>query len=116
GWGAPFLALGAVSAVLGVLYALMEHDMKRLLAYHSVENIGIILIGLGTATIARALGAVPVTALALGAALFHVANHATFKALLFMGAGAIDGAVGTRDIEHLGGLLRRMPVTAACFL
>jgi hydrogenase-4 component B len=115
-WGAVILGLGAISAVLGVLYALMEHDLKRLLAYHSVENIGIILIGVGTATIARSLDAAPVAALALGAALFHVANHATFKALLFMGAGAIDGAVGTRDIEHLGGLLRRMPVTAACFL
>ncbi len=115
-WGALILALGAVSAVLGVLYALMEHDLKRLLAYHSVENIGIILIGLGTAVIARSLGAPAVVALALGAALFHVANHATFKALLFMGAGAIDAAVGTRDIERLGGLLRRMPLTAACFL
>jgi hydrogenase-4 component B len=115
-WGGLILALGAVSAVLGVLYALMEHDLKRLLAYHSVENIGIILIGLGAAVVARSLGATTVVALALGAALFHVANHATFKALLFMGAGAIDGATGTRDIEHLGGLIRRMPVTAVCFL
>lgn len=115
-WGALVLALGAASAVLGVLYALMQHDLKRLLAYHSVENIGIILLGLGTALIARASAADAVVALGLAAALFHVANHATFKALLFMGAGAIDHAVGTRDLEHLGGLLRRMPVTAACFL
>ncbi|HLQ04127.1 MAG TPA: proton-conducting transporter membrane subunit [Verrucomicrobiae bacterium] len=115
-WGGLILAVGAVSAVLGVLYALMEHDLKRLLAYHSVENIGIILIGLGTAVVARSIGAAPIVALALGASLFHVANHATFKALLFMGAGAIDAAVGTRDIEHLGGLLRRMPLTAAGFL
>src|SRR5712691_1751024 len=115
-WGALILGLGAASAVLGVLYALMEHDLKRLLAYHSVENIGIILIGVGAALVARSIGAGAVVALALSAALFHVANHATFKALLFMGAGAIDGAVGTRDIEHLGGLLRRMPITAACFL
>src|SRR6185436_17222841 len=107
-WGGLILALGAISAVLGVLYALMEHDLKRLLAYHSVENIGIILIGLGTAAIARSLGMMPVVAIALGAALFHVANHATFKALLFLGAGAIDAAVGTRDLDHLGGLLRRM--------
>lgn len=115
-WGALILALGAISAVLGVLYALMEHDLKRLLAYHSVENIGIILIGLGTAVVARSLGIGPVVALALGAALFHVANHATFKALLFLGAGAIDAAVGSRDLEHLGGLLRRMPVTGICFI
>jgi hydrogenase-4 component B len=115
-WGALILVLGATSAVLGVLYALMQHDLKRLLAYHSVENIGIILMGLGAAAVARSLGAEVVMALALTAALFHVANHATFKALLFMGAGALDSAVGTRDLEHYGGLLRRMPVTALCFL
>src|SRR5712691_9700682 len=91
-WGSLILGLGAASAVLGVLYALMEHDLKRLLAYHSVENIGIILMGLGAAVVARALGSGAIVALALSAALFHVANHATFKALLFMGAGAIDGA------------------------
>ena len=115
-WGGLVLILGAASAVLGVLYALMEHDLKRLLAYHSIENIGIIVMGIGTALAARALGAAPVVALGLAAALFHVANHATFKALLFMGAGVIDSAVGTRDLEHLGGLSRRMPYTAACFL
>ena len=115
-WGGLILALGAASAVLGVLYALMEHDLKRLLAYHSVENIGIILMGVGTALVGRSLGAVPIVALGLAAALFHVANHATFKALLFMGAGAIDSAVGTRDLEHLGGLLRRMPYTGLFFL
>ena len=115
-WGGLILVLGATSAVLGVLYALMEHDLKRLLAYHSVENIGIILMGLGAALVARSLDAGPVIALALAAALFHVANHATFKALLFMGAGAIESAVGSRDLEHIGGLLRRMPVTGLCFL
>ncbi len=115
-WGSAILVLGAVSAVLGVLYALMEHDLKRLLAYHSIENIGIILLGLGSALVARSYGAGAVVAIGLCAALFHVANHATFKALLFLGAGAVDGAVGTRDIERLGGLVRRMPVTAACFL
>src|SRR5581483_4187179 len=115
-WGSLVLILGAASAVLGVLYALMEHDLKRLLAYHSVENIGIILLGLGTAIVGRSLGLPGIVALGLTAALFHVANHATFKALLFLGAGAIDGAVGTRDIERLGGLIRRMPGTAICFL
>lgn len=115
-WGALLLSLGAASAVLGVLYALMQHDLKRLLAYHSVENIGIILLGIGSALVARSSAADAVVALGLAAGLFHVANHATFKALLFMGAGAIDHAVGTRDLEHLGGLLRRMPVTGACFL
>jgi len=115
-WGALILALGAASAVLGVLYALMQHDLKRLLAYHSVENIGIILIGLGTALVARSLELGAVVAIALAAALFHVANHATFKALLFMGAGAIDSGAGTRELERLGGLLRRMPFTGLCFL
>jgi len=115
-WGALILALGATSAVLGVLYALMEHDLKRLLAYHSVENIGIILLGIGVALVGRSLDLPGVIAVGLAAALFHVANHATFKALLFMGAGAIDAAVGTRDLERYGGLLRRMPITGACFL
>ena len=115
-WGSLILVIGAASAVLGVLYALMEHDLKRLLAFHSVENIGIILLGLGAAVVARSFDLTAVAAVGLGAALFHVANHATFKALLFMGAGVIDAAVGTRDLEHLGGLIRRMPATAACFL
>jgi len=115
-WGALILGLGVTSAVLGVLYALMEHDLKRLLAYHSVENIGIILIGLGASIVARSLGAQAAMTLALVAALFHVVNHATFKALLFMGAGVIDSAVGTRDLERYGGLLRRMPITGLCFL
>src|SRR5207247_8275117 len=115
-WGVTVLTVGTLSAVLGVLYALMEHDLKRLLAYHSVENIGIILMGLGGAILARALGSGVVVALALSAALFHVANHATFKALLFMGAGAVESAAGTRDLERLGGLLRRMPFTALTFL
>jgi hydrogenase-4 component B len=115
-WGGLILALGATSAVLGVLYALMEHDLKRLLAYHSVENIGIILLGIGVALVGRSLDLSVVIAVGLVAALFHVANHATFKALLFMGAGAIDAAVGTRDLERYGGLLRRMPLTGLCFL
>jgi hydrogenase-4 component B len=115
-WGVLILGLGALSAVLGVLYALMQHDLKRLLAYHSVENIGIILMGVGSAVVARSLDLGTVVAIALAAALFHVANHATFKALLFMGAGAIDSRVGTHELDLLGGLLRRMPVTGLSFL
>jgi hydrogenase-4 component B len=115
-WGLLVVVLGAVSAVLGVLYALMEHDLKRLLAYHSVENIGIILLGVGVALLGRAVGQPAVAALGLAAALFHVLNHATFKALLFLGAGAVDEVTHTHDMEHLGGLIRLMPVTALFFL
>ena len=115
-WGVLVLVIGASSAVLGVLYALMQHDLKRLLAYHSVENIGIILLGAGAALLARSEGQSALAAIGLTAALFHVANHAAFKALLFMGAGAVDAATGTRDLEHLGGLVKRMPATAVLFL
>lgn len=115
-WGALILALGAVSAVLGVLYALMEHDLKRLLAYHSVENVGIILMGFGAAFLLASLGQPVAAALALLAGLYHVLNHAVFKGLLFLGAGAVQLATQTRDLERLGGLIRRMPWTAATFL
>jgi hydrogenase-4 component B len=115
-WGGLLLALGIVSAVLGVLYALMEHDLKRLLAYHSVENIGIILLGVGAAFLLRALDAPTAAALALLAGLYHVLNHAVFKALLFLGAGAVQHATHARDLDALGGLIHRMPWTAACFL
>lgn len=115
-WGVVILIIGTVSALLGVLYALMEHDIKRLLAYHSVENIGIILMGIGSALIFTAIGSKVFAALALAAALFHVLNHAIFKGLLFLGAGAVHFATGTRDIEQLGGLIKRMPWTALFFL
>jgi len=115
-WGAAVLLLGGVSAVLGVLYALMQHDLKRLLAYHTVENIGIIFIGLGLALAFRANDMGTAAALALTAALFHVFNHSLFKSLLFLGAGAVLHATGERDMEHLGGLIRRMPQTAIAFL
>lgn len=115
-WGWLILLFGLVSAVLGVLYALMEHDLKRLLAFHSIENIGIILIGLGVAFIAFAEARAEIAALALAAALFHVLNHAVFKMLLFMGAGAVQQGAHTRDLERLGGLIKRMPWTAATFL
>jgi len=115
-WGVIVLVLGLVSAVLGVLYALMQHDLKRLLAYHSVENIGIILIGIGLALIFRAFDLPLLAALALTAGLYHTLNHAMFKGLLFMGAGAVLQATGERDMEEMGGLIHRMPWTAALFL
>jgi hydrogenase-4 component B len=110
------LGLGAVSAFWGVLFALLQHDLKRLLAYHSVENIGIILMGLGLAMAGQRLGLPLLAGLGLAAALFHSLNHAVFKSLLFLGAGAIDARAHTRDLEHLGGLIHRMPWTAACFI
>src|SRR5579885_1982861 len=115
-WGWLVLAVGLLSAVLGVLYALMEHDLKRLLAYHSVENVGIILIGLGAALVLASYGLPAIAGLALAAGLFHTVNHALFKSLLFVGAGAVDQATHTRSLEHLGGLIRPMPQTAALFL
>jgi len=114
--GIVVLAVGGVTAVLGVLYALMEHDLKRLLAYHTVENIGIIFIGLGLALAFGANGLPAAAALGLTAALFHVFNHSVFKSLLFFGAGAVQAATGERDMDHLGGLIHRMPKTAFAFL
>jgi hydrogenase-4 component B len=115
-WGVTVLAIGTVSAVLGVLYALMEHDLKRLLAYHSIENIGIILMGFGAALMFLHTGHATLAALALLAGLYHTINHAVFKALLFLGAGAVLHATGTRNMEEMGGLIRRMPKTALFFL
>jgi formate hydrogenlyase subunit 3/multisubunit Na+/H+ antiporter MnhD subunit len=115
-WGAVVLLLGGATAVLGVLYALMQHDLKRLLAYHTVENIGIIFIGLGLALAFQANAMGFAAALALTAALFHVLNHSLFKSLLFFGSGAVLSATGERDMEHLGGLIHRMPLTAFAFL
>jgi hydrogenase-4 component B len=115
-WGAVLVALGAASALLGVLYALMEHGLKVLLAYHSVENVGIVVLGLGAAELARSTGASAVAAFALAAALFHVWNHAVFKAGLFLAAGSVRSAVGSDDLERLGGLGRAMPLTALAFL
>jgi formate hydrogenlyase subunit 3/multisubunit Na+/H+ antiporter MnhD subunit len=115
-WSLLVLGVGGVTAVMGVLYALMQHDLKRLLAYHTVENIGIIYIGLGLALAFEAHGMAVAAALALTAGLFHVFNHSVFKSLLFFGAGAVLGATGERDMEHLGGLIHRMPQTAFVFL
>jgi hydrogenase-4 component B len=115
-WGPVVLALGTLSAVLGVLYALMEHDLKRLLAYHSIENIGIILMGLGAALMFLHSQHPLLAALALIGALYHTLNHAVFKALLFLGAGAVLHATHSRNMEEMGGLIKRMPATAFCFL
>jgi hydrogenase-4 component B len=115
-WGVTILTLGTISAVLGVLYALMEHDLKRLLAYHSIENIGIILMGLGAALMFLHTNHPVLATLALIAGLYHTINHAIFKALLFLGAGAVLHSTHTRDMEKMGGLIKRMPKTAFCFL
>jgi hydrogenase-4 component B len=111
-WSMPVLAVGGVTTVMGVLYALMQHDLKRLLAYHTVENIGIVYIGLGLALAFKAQGMALAAALALTAGLFHAFNHSAFKSLLFFGAGAVLNATGERDLERLGGLIHRMPQTA----
>jgi hydrogenase-4 component B len=115
-WGATLLGLGTVSGVLGVAFAIGQHDLKRLLAYHSVENIGIICMGLGLALVGRALGRADLVALGMAGALLHVWNHGIFKALLFLAAGSVVHATGTRELDRLGGLLRHMPYTALAFL
>lgn len=114
--GVLVLGVGALSAVGGVVYALFEHDLKRLLALHSIENVGIILLGLAASLLLRNRGAEAWAALALAAALLHTLNHAVFKALLFLGAGAFERAVGALELDRLGGLLRRMPWTGGAFL
>ncbi|NJD54738.1 MAG: hydrogenase 4 subunit B [Candidatus Methanoperedens sp.] len=115
-WGIILLVIASISALLGVMYALMEHDMKRLLAYHSVENIGIILIGVGVSMIFMASGHPDLAAFGLIAGLYHTINHAVFKSLLFMGAGSIIYSTHTRNIEEYGGLIKKMPWTALFFL
>jgi hydrogenase-4 component B len=115
-WGGLILSLGAVSALLGVLYALMEHDLKRLLAYHSVENIGIILIGVGAGLVFHSYGLMTLAALGFIGGLYHTVNHAAFKGLLFLGAGSVLHATHTRNMEEMGGLIKKMPWTALSFL
>jgi hydrogenase-4 component B len=115
-WSMVVLLLGGITAVMGVLYALMQNDLKRLLAYSTVENIGIIFIGLGLALAFKAHGMPSAAALALTAALFHVFNHSVLKSLLFFGAGAVLTSTGERDMDRLGGLIHRMPSTAFAFL
>jgi formate hydrogenlyase subunit 3/multisubunit Na+/H+ antiporter MnhD subunit len=111
-WGVPILAVGGGTAVLGVLHALMQNDLKRVLAYSTIENIGLIFAGLGLAIAFEANGFHAASALALTAALFHVFNHTLFKSILFFGAGAVLTATGERQMDRLGGLIHKMPVTS----
>ena len=115
-WSIVIIPLAGITCVLGVLSALMQHDLKRLLAYHTVENIGIIFIGLGLALAFSAHNMRAAAAVAMTAALLHVLNHSIFKSLLFFGSGAVLTATGERDMEHLGGLIHGMPLTAFTFL
>ncbi|HVS14096.1 MAG TPA: proton-conducting transporter membrane subunit [Thermoanaerobaculia bacterium] len=115
-WGVAVLVLGAVAAFFGVLFALAQHDLKRLLAFHSIENVGIILLGLGLALVGRSTGRPEWVLLGMAGCLLHVWNHALFKSLLFLGAGSVVHATGSRDLEQMGGLARRMPATTALFL
>jgi len=115
-WPLMLLALGAVSSLLGVLYALMEHDLKRLLAYHSIENIGIILLGLGVMGVGIDWHLPVLVSIGFAAAMFHTLNHAIFKSQLFLAAGAVEHHAGTLDADHLGGLIRTVPGLALGFL
>ncbi len=114
--GALVLAVGAVSAVTGIVYALFQRELKRLLAFSTVENVGIVTLALGAAIVLRSRGADGWAGVALAAGLLHVVNHAVFKGLLFLGAGAFERAVGSLEIDRLGGLLRRLPLTGTAFL
>lgn len=115
-WGNLIVIAALVSCIVGVMYALMEHDLKKLLAYHSVENIGIILLGVGASMIFIKMNKPVIATLALCAGLYHLVNHAIFKGLLFLCSGSIYKATGTRNIEEMGGLIKKMPWTAASFL
>ncbi len=115
-WGVAFILAGSLSAVLGVLYALTQSDVKRLLAYSTIENAGIIVLGLGSGMTALSSGRGELAAVGIAASLYHVLNHAAFKGLLFLGAGGVVMATGTRQIEEMGGLAKRMPWTALFFL
>ena len=115
-WGWTLLVVGVSSGILGVVFALAQHNLKRLLAYHSVENLGIIAIGLGLGLLGQVEGNNPMMALGYAGGLLHVWNHAVFKSLLFLGAGAVGQSTGTLDVEHLGGLAKSMPRTALTFL
>ncbi len=115
-WGVALMVVGTLSAIGGVLYALVDHDLKRLLAYHSVENVGIIAIGIGLALVARSTGDLALAALALTAAIFHAINHGLFKGLLFLGSGVVADTEGTVDLERLGGLWSHLVWTGPLFL
>lgn len=115
-WGNLILVLSGVSCLVGVIYALMEHDIKKLLAYSSIENIGIILLGVGSSMVFLKLNMPGLAVFSLIAGLYHLINHAIFKGLLFLCAGSVYSATGIRDIEKLGGLIKKMPLTAFSFL
>lgn len=115
-WGMLLVAFGSASAIIGVLYAVVERDIKRALAFSSIENIGIILIGLGLSVVFASFQLTAFAVLALVASMYHTINHAVFKGLLFMGAGSVVSATHTKNIEHLGGLVKQMPWTALLFL
>ena len=114
-YGVVVVVVGGASAVIGVVYAIFQHELKRLLAFHSIENVGIIVLGLGACLLLRTAGADAWAGVALAAALLHTLNHAVFKSLLFLGAGAFEGR-GSLEIDRLGGLLQRMPWTGGAFL
>ena len=115
-WGIALLVIGALSGLAGVLLALVQHDLKRLLAYHSVENIGIITLGIGIGLLGKTANAPGIAVAGFAGALLHTLNHGLFKGLLFQAAGAVAHATGSRDLESHGGLLRRMPMTGGLFL
>lgn len=115
-WGVTILVFGLFSAIMGIIYALKEHDIKKLLAYSSVENTGIILLGIGLYIIFRSYGQQTLAELGLLGGLFHTFNHSLFKSLLFLTAGSVVDATGTRNIEEMGGLMKRMPYTGILFL
>ncbi|WP_005033571.1 proton-conducting transporter membrane subunit [Holophaga foetida] len=115
-WGGVLVILGALSGILGVAFALGQHSLKRLLAYHSIENIGIILLGIGIGSIGKSTGHLEIMVLGYGGGLLHVLNHSLFKGLLFLAAGSVVHATGTQNLEELGGLARSMPRTSAGFL
>jgi hydrogenase-4 component B len=115
-WGWALIAIGLASGIIGVLFALAQRDLKRLLAYSSVENIGIIVMGLGVGFLGISVGSPMLAVFGFAGGLLHVVNHSMFKGLLFMGAGSVVHATHTREIDHLGGLIKRMPWTAGTFL
>ncbi len=114
-WGMLLIALGVISGILGVLFALGQHDIKRLLAYHSVENIGIILLGIGIGMTGVVFGSSTIALFGFAGGLLHIVNHALFKGLLFLGAGAVIRQTGSGEIDRLGGLMKKMPRTGVLF-
>lgn len=115
-WGGVILILGVVSGIAGVLFAIGQHDLKRLLAYHSIENIGIILMGIGLFLLGVTTGSPLLATLGAAGGILHVLNHATFKSLLFLAAGSVIHVCGTRQIDRMGGIMKHLPVTTAAFL